>query len=137
MPGGDGPEVAESFVFGMRCHADLRQAVLGRNQGGIPARLIGHGDAVTVLPYDPVRDRVLLVEQFRAGPYGRGDFLAEKSFYLSYKASPTHAPFRRDDLTQASTNATPSSPSFRPGNVTAPSSGVPWRRARIARAASA
>lgn len=31
------------------------------------------GDAVTVLPYDPVRDRVLLVEQFRAGPYVRGD----------------------------------------------------------------
>lgn len=31
------------------------------------------GDAVTVLPYDPVRDRVLVVEQFRAGPYGRGD----------------------------------------------------------------
>jgi len=31
------------------------------------------GDAVTVLPYDPVRDRVLLVEQFRAGPFGRGD----------------------------------------------------------------
>ncbi|MFN3845840.1 MAG: NUDIX domain-containing protein [Paracoccaceae bacterium] len=30
-------------------------------------------DAVTVLPYDPVRDRVLVVEQFRAGPYGRGD----------------------------------------------------------------
>lgn len=30
-------------------------------------------DAVTVLPYDPLRDRVLLVEQFRAGPYGRGD----------------------------------------------------------------
>jgi nudix-type nucleoside diphosphatase (YffH/AdpP family) len=30
-------------------------------------------DAVTVLPYDPVRDRVLLVEQFRAGPYARGD----------------------------------------------------------------
>ena len=31
------------------------------------------GDAVTVLPYDPLRDRVLLVEQFRAGPYARGD----------------------------------------------------------------
>lgn len=31
------------------------------------------GDAVTVLPYDPVRDRVLLIEQFRAGPYARGD----------------------------------------------------------------
>lgn len=31
------------------------------------------GDAVTVLPYDPRRDRVLLVDQFRAGPYARGD----------------------------------------------------------------
>ncbi len=31
------------------------------------------GDAVTVLPYDPVRDRVLVIEQFRAGPYARGD----------------------------------------------------------------
>lgn len=31
------------------------------------------GDAATVLPYDPVRDRVLVVEQFRMGPYARGD----------------------------------------------------------------
>ena len=31
------------------------------------------GDAATVLPYDPVRDRVMLIEQFRAGPFGRGD----------------------------------------------------------------
>jgi ADP-ribose pyrophosphatase len=31
------------------------------------------GDAVTLLPYDPQRDRVLLVEQFRAGPFARGD----------------------------------------------------------------
>ena len=30
-------------------------------------------DAVTVLPYDPARDRVLLIEQFRAGPFARGD----------------------------------------------------------------
>jgi len=30
-------------------------------------------DAALVLPYDPARDRVLLVEQFRTGPYGRGD----------------------------------------------------------------
>lgn len=30
-------------------------------------------DAVTVLPYDPVRDRVLLVEQMRAAPLARGD----------------------------------------------------------------
>lgn len=31
------------------------------------------GDAVTVLPWDPRRDRVLLVEQFRFAPYVRGD----------------------------------------------------------------
>lgn len=30
-------------------------------------------DAVTVLPYDPARDRVLLIEQFRTGPFARGD----------------------------------------------------------------
>lgn len=29
-------------------------------------------DAAIVLPYDPVRDRVLLVEQFRMGPWRRG-----------------------------------------------------------------
>ncbi|MEL6645572.1 MAG: NUDIX domain-containing protein [Pseudomonadota bacterium] len=31
------------------------------------------GDATTVLPYDPVRDRVLLIEQFRYGVHMRGD----------------------------------------------------------------
>lgn len=31
------------------------------------------GDAMLLLPYDPVRDRVMLVEQFRMGPFGRGD----------------------------------------------------------------
>lgn len=30
-------------------------------------------DAVTVLPYDPARDRVMIIEQFRAGPHARGD----------------------------------------------------------------
>lgn len=30
-------------------------------------------DAAIVLPYDPVRDRVLLIEQFRAAPYLRAD----------------------------------------------------------------
>ncbi len=30
-------------------------------------------DAATVLPYDPARDRVLVVEQFRPGAYARGD----------------------------------------------------------------
>ncbi|MCB2136465.1 MAG: NUDIX domain-containing protein, partial [Rhodobacteraceae bacterium] len=31
------------------------------------------GDAAVVLPYDPRRDRVLVIEQFRMGPFARGD----------------------------------------------------------------
>lgn len=31
------------------------------------------GDAVTVLPYDPVSDSVLVIRQFRHGPFCRGD----------------------------------------------------------------
>ncbi|MDX5402986.1 MAG: gamma-glutamylcyclotransferase [Rhodobacterales bacterium] len=30
-------------------------------------------DAAILLPYDPVRDTVLVIEQFRAGPWARGD----------------------------------------------------------------
>ena len=30
-------------------------------------------DATLVLPYDPIADRVVLIEQFRVGPYRRGD----------------------------------------------------------------
>ena len=35
--------------------------------------VVAYGDAVTVLPYDARRDRVLLIEQFRPAPYARGD----------------------------------------------------------------
>ena len=31
------------------------------------------GDAVVLLPWDPVRDRVMVIEQFRVAPYLRGD----------------------------------------------------------------
>lgn len=45
--------------------------------GGMSAEVLRSvftsGDAVSVLPYDPARDRVLLVEQFRMGPLSRGD----------------------------------------------------------------
>lgn len=39
----------------------------------LPREVFDAVDAVTVLPYDPVRDRVLLIEQFRAANYARGD----------------------------------------------------------------
>lgn len=41
--------------------------------GPIDRSVVLWGDAITVLPYDPRRDRVLLVEQFRPGPAARGD----------------------------------------------------------------
>lgn len=45
----------------------------GTDSASIKRAAFISGDAVTVLPYDPKRDRVLLVEQFRTGPLARGD----------------------------------------------------------------
>lgn len=45
----------------------------GAKQGPLNRSVYRVADAVTVLPYDPVRDRILLVEQFRVAPYANGD----------------------------------------------------------------
>ncbi|HID66967.1 MAG TPA: NUDIX domain-containing protein [Roseibacterium sp.] len=45
----------------------------GGTQGPVSRLVYRVADAVTVLPYDPVRDRILLVEQFRVAPYAHGD----------------------------------------------------------------
>lgn len=50
------------------------------------------GDAVTVLPYDPVRDRVLLIEQMRAGPLGRGDPLPWQLEVIAGRIDPGETP---------------------------------------------
>jgi ADP-ribose pyrophosphatase len=47
----------------------------GRLSAPLERSVFASGDAVTVLPYDPRRDAVLLIEQFRAGPHARGDRL--------------------------------------------------------------
>ncbi|MFC2969056.1 gamma-glutamylcyclotransferase [Acidimangrovimonas pyrenivorans] len=53
---------------------DLRHRRFDGSMGALVNRAVFIlGDAVTVLPYDPRRDRVMVVEQFRAGPFGRGD----------------------------------------------------------------
>ncbi|WP_199257485.1 NUDIX domain-containing protein [Paracoccus binzhouensis] len=48
-----------------------------RNDGGWTPPLLRavfvSGDATVVLPWDPVRDRVMLIDQLRAGPLARGD----------------------------------------------------------------
>lgn len=45
----------------------------GRMSGVLNRAVFISGDAAVLLPYDPVRDRVMLIEQFRAGPHARGD----------------------------------------------------------------
>lgn len=48
-----------------------------RHEGGMTERMTREGflmgDAVVLLPWDPVRDRVLVIEQFRPAPFLRGD----------------------------------------------------------------
>lgn len=56
----------EDHVFSHRRHDGGWTPPLGRTTAS-------WGDAVTILPYDPRRDRVLLIEQFRPGPAARRD----------------------------------------------------------------
>lgn len=61
-------------------------------------------DAVTVLPYDPVRDRVLLVEQFRAGPFARGDMASWQLEAIAGRIDPGETPedsARREAMEEA------------------------------------
>jgi nudix-type nucleoside diphosphatase (YffH/AdpP family) len=45
----------------------------GQTQREVVRAVFRVADAATVLPYDPLRDRVLLVEQLRFGPLAQGD----------------------------------------------------------------
>ncbi|MDO9525596.1 MAG: gamma-glutamylcyclotransferase [Gemmobacter sp.] len=53
---------------------DLRHTRFDGTMSDVMTRAVFvSGDAATVLPYDPVRDVVMLIEQFRVGPFARGD----------------------------------------------------------------
>ncbi|WP_212525756.1 NUDIX domain-containing protein [Actibacterium sp. MT2.3-13A] len=61
-------------------------------------------DAATVLPYDPVRDRLLLIEQFRAGPLARGDAQCWSLEAIAGRIDPGETPeetLRREALEEA------------------------------------
>lgn len=61
-------------------------------------------DAVTVLPYDPIRDRVLLIEQFRVGALARGDQAAWQLEAIAGRIDPGETPeqaARREALEEA------------------------------------
>ncbi len=45
----------------------------GEMSGEMEREVFVAGDAATVLPYDPLRDRVMVIEQIRMGAYVRGD----------------------------------------------------------------
>ena len=61
-------------------------------------------DAAIVLPYDPLRDRVLLIEQFRVGPFARGDLAPWSLEPVAGRVDPGEPPeqaARREALEEA------------------------------------
>ena len=53
---------------------DLKYPFFDNSTSGVKSRTILMGsEASLILPYDPILDKVLLVEQFRIGPFCRGD----------------------------------------------------------------
>jgi nudix-type nucleoside diphosphatase (YffH/AdpP family) len=64
----------------------------GRMSGELRREVFISGDAVTVLPYDPARDRVLLVEQVRTGPLVRGDPLPWQLEAVAGRIDPGETP---------------------------------------------
>ncbi len=59
--------------FGIEEHRLTHRRFDGTMTDALDRAVFVSGDAVTVLPYDPRRDAVLLIEQFRAGPFARRD----------------------------------------------------------------
>jgi ADP-ribose pyrophosphatase len=59
--------------FGVEEHRLRHRRFDGDMTEPIDRAVFASGDAVTVLPFDPVRGQVLLIEQFRAGAFARRD----------------------------------------------------------------
>lgn len=87
-----GVQPSHAGFFGL----DLHRLRHRRFDGGLSPWLMREvfvvGDAVTVLPYDPLRDRVLLVEQMRMGPLGRGDPLPWQLEAIAGRIDPGETP---------------------------------------------
>lgn len=59
--------------FGMEEHRLRHRRFDGRMSDVVDRAVFVSGDAVTVLPFDPARREILLIEQFRIGPLARRD----------------------------------------------------------------
>lgn len=62
-----------AVYFGVEEHRLRHRLFDGRMSAPVERAVFTSGDAVTVLPFDPVRRLVLMIEQFRPGPYARRD----------------------------------------------------------------
>jgi ADP-ribose diphosphatase len=65
--------LAYARYFGIEEHRLRHRRFDGAMSDLLERAVFTSGDAVTVLPYDPRADAVLLIEQFRAGPHARRD----------------------------------------------------------------
>ncbi|MFT3972974.1 MAG: NUDIX domain-containing protein [Amaricoccus sp.] len=88
-----------AHYFGMEEHRVRHRRHDGGQSAMLERAVFTSGDAVTVLPYDPRRDAVLLIEQFRAGPWARQDprpWCLETVAGRSDRAEPPEATARRE-----------------------------------------
>jgi ADP-ribose pyrophosphatase len=88
----DAPELSHAGFFGVNVHRLRHRRFDGRLSDELTREVFVVGDAVTVVPYDPVRDRVLLIEQFRIGPFGRGDPLPWQLEAIAGRIDPGETP---------------------------------------------
>jgi ADP-ribose pyrophosphatase len=86
------PQRSHSGFFGLDVHRLRHRRFDGGMSPWITREVFVAGDAVTVLPYDPVRDRVLLIEQMRVGPLGRGDPLPWQLEAIAGRIDPGETP---------------------------------------------
>lgn len=68
-----GVERPYARYFAVEEHRLRHRRFDGAMSGPVERAVFTSGDAVTVLPFDPVRRTVLMIEQFRPGPYARRD----------------------------------------------------------------
>lgn len=66
-------EILKQGFFRYDLHTIRHEKYQGGWTAELPREVFECGDAVCVLPYDPIRDEVLLIEEFRIIPYIRGE----------------------------------------------------------------
>lgn len=86
------PDPGYAGFFAVQVHHLRHRRFDGSLSPTLTREIFVVGDAVTVLPYDPVRDRVLLIEQVRMGPFGRGDPLPWQLEAIAGRIDPGETP---------------------------------------------